>query len=77
MEIVIEFSSYLKKYSLTGEQRVNLLVETGITVKDLWDKIGFPSNIETITIVNGAYYPDRKRLKHGDIVKIYPALTGG
>jgi len=77
MEIRVEFFAYLANYSPNGEKRATLSVEEGITLKDLWDRLGIPHNVEKICLVNGNYYSEEKTLQQGDVVNIYPMVDGG
>jgi molybdopterin converting factor small subunit len=77
MEIRVEFFAYLANYSPDGEKKVTLSVDEGITLKDLWDRLRIPFNVEKICLVNGSYYSEEKTLQQGDVVSIYPMVDGG
>jgi molybdopterin converting factor small subunit len=77
MEIRVEFFAYLVNYSPSGKKKATLSVDEGITLRDLWDRLRIPCNVEKICLVNGNYYPEEKTLQQGDVVGIYPMVDGG
>lgn len=77
MEIDVEFFAYLIDFSPTGQKKISLTVEEGVTLQNLLAKFGIPHNVEKICLVNGTFYPEEKTLQQGDTVRIYPMLSGG
>lgn len=77
MEIEVHFFAFLDVYSPTGERRVNVVVEEGATIEDLWAKLGIPEKVEKICLVNGTYCLEGKTLREGDSVTVLPMIDGG
>ena len=47
------------------------------TVRDLVQRLGLPSDLERVTLVNGGDSTPERALHPGDVVAIFPPLAGG
>ena len=77
MKIKVEFFAYLANYSPTGEKRITLILNDGVTLRDLCHMLKIPRKVEKICLINGAFHPEDKELEQGDIVSLYPMVDGG
>jgi sulfur-carrier protein len=61
-----------------GRQGVAMLeVAEESTVRDLIERLGLPTDLERVTLVNGGDAPPDLALHQGDVVAVFPPLAGG
>jgi molybdopterin converting factor small subunit len=61
-----------------GHQGVATLeVPERSTVRDLVQRLGLPTDLERVTLVNGSDALPERALHHDDVVAIFPPLAGG
>ena len=61
-----------------GHQGVATLeVPERSTVRDLVQRLGLPTDLERVTLVNGSDSLPERALHHDDVVAIFPPLAGG
>jgi molybdopterin converting factor small subunit len=61
-----------------GRQGMAMLdVPEHSTVRDLVQRLGLPSDLERVTLINGGDSTPECPLHQGDIVAIFPPLAGG
>lgn len=58
------------------DSRLEVILREGMTLEDLIDSLKLPPEKEVV-IVNGMYVKPDYPLKDGDVVSIFPFLTGG
>jgi len=54
-----------------------LEIERGVTVDDVLNRLGIPSNITNIVMVNGVHGDRAIPLNEGDVVSVFLPLAGG
>jgi sulfur-carrier protein len=47
------------------------------TVRDVIQRLGLPADLERVTLVNGGDATPDRALRSGDVVAVFPPLTGG
>jgi molybdopterin converting factor small subunit len=47
------------------------------TVRDVVQRLGIPVDLERVTLVNGGDATPERRLSPGDVVTVFPPLSGG
>ncbi len=54
-----------------------LEVPEGSTVHDVVRRLGIPSDLERVTLLNGGDSAPEARLRPGDVLTVFPPLAGG
>jgi len=54
-----------------------LEVPESSTVRDVVQRLGIPSELERVTLVNGGNATPERALHAGDVVIVFPPLAGG
>ena len=67
--------SFLPPESRNGA--VSLDVPDGSTVHDVASRLGIPSSLDRVTLVNGRDAEPERALSPGDVVTVFPPLMGG
>jgi sulfur-carrier protein len=61
-----------------GRQGVATLeVPERSTVRDVVQRLGIPADLERVTLVNGGNATPEDTLQPGDVVTVFPPLSGG
>jgi len=85
-KIVIELKLFMffKKFlpGNASEGKTAFEIEEGATFRDLLDRLGMPVDEDKIVVINGISHKQSEktnaiRLKHGDVVAIFPPIAGG
>ncbi|MBP1715282.1 MAG: Mut7-C ubiquitin [Deltaproteobacteria bacterium] len=77
MMVHIHLLGYLTRYSPTGQEKFQMDLAPGATVGALLGKIGFPSGIEKMILVNGRQSNPATLLGEEDEVFVFSPATGG
>lgn len=77
MTVRIHLLGYLARYSPTGEEKFKMDLTPGATVGALLEKIGFPSGLEKMILVNGRQSNPATLLGEEDEVFVFSPATGG
>jgi len=78
IEIEIKLSPFFKNY--TPEMReplFKLIFENSVMPADIIKELGIANGVQKLILVNGTPVQDNYRLRDGDSVAIFPAITGG
>jgi len=59
------------------EGAATLEVPESSTVRDVVQRLGIPSELERVTLVNGGNATPERTLQAGDVVTVFPPLAGG
>ena len=62
---------------LNREGATTLDVPAGSTVHDVIERLGIPADFERVSLVNGGDATPDRPLRPGDVVTIFPPLSGG
>jgi sulfur carrier protein ThiS len=62
---------------LSREGAATLDVPPGSTVHDLLQRLGIPTDLERVALVNGGEAAPERALSAGDVVTVFPPLAGG
>jgi sulfur-carrier protein len=68
-------TTFLPPGSRDGAARVDL--PDGATIGELIERLGIPTDLSRIVLVNGHDVDDDVRLHAGDVVDVFPPLAGG
>ena len=74
MELEIKFFASLRKYNPELER---IEVDDGITILELFDKVGIPPSEVAIVLVNGRHAKLDQPLHDGETVAAFPPIAGG
>jgi sulfur carrier protein ThiS len=59
------------------EGAATLDVPESSTVRDVLQGLGIPPDLDRVTLVNGGDATPERRLRPGDVVTVFPPLSGG
>jgi molybdopterin converting factor small subunit len=59
------------------EGAATLDVPAGSTVRDVIQRLGVPVDLERVSLVNGTDAGPERTLQAGDVVTVFPPLSGG
>jgi molybdopterin synthase sulfur carrier subunit len=62
---------------LSREGATTLDVPPGSTVHDVIERLGIPADFERVALVNGSDATADRPLRPGDVVTVFPPLSGG
>ena len=74
MELEIKLFASLRKYNPELER---IEVDDGITILELFDKVGIPPSEVAIVLVNGRHAKLDQPLHDGETVAAFPPIAGG
>jgi molybdopterin converting factor small subunit len=77
MQISVKCYATLKKYAPTEEGSFTLELAPGASMKDLFDSLGMPPELEKVMLVNGMRAYEETLLSSGDEVALFPPVEGG
>ncbi|MEE9198225.1 MAG: MoaD/ThiS family protein [Dehalococcoidia bacterium] len=83
MKVEVKLFASLRARMPNGAGRGTMEMEDGATLSALLSKLDIPSELSQMTLINGGHCPperewrDKKKLKEGDVVSIFPPLAGG
>ena len=79
MKVEIKLFGYMKEYAAGGGDysRRQVALHEGARVNQLLEKLGIPVDVPKIVLIDGITVKSDHPLKDGDIVNIFPPLTGG
>jgi molybdopterin converting factor small subunit len=79
VRIEVKLFATLASYLPPGSEGDTAMVEvpTGSTVNDVAARLGIPSGLQRIALVNGHDADLDRRLNAGDSVTLFPPLAGG
>lgn len=86
MKVNIKMSSFFRKWSKTDGvkleiekdgDKLEMDVEPGTTVNDLFQMIGIPDKVDRSFFVNRRHAELKTQLKEGDTLLVLPLLGGG
>lgn len=76
IEVTVSLKGPLKKYC-SGKGQIRVKLAMGSTVADLLAALGLPERSTGMIALNGKKEKDRAPLADGDLVVIYPPVSGG
>jgi molybdopterin converting factor small subunit len=68
-------ASYLPPGNRDGAAIVD--VPDGVTPRELIQRLGIPTDLERVVLVNGTDVPTDRPLRDRDVVTLFPPLAGG
>ena len=68
-------AAFLPPESRNGSTALD--VPDGSTVRDVVRRLGIPTDLERVTLVNGDNIAPEQALRDGDVVTVFPPLVGG
>jgi molybdopterin synthase sulfur carrier subunit len=74
MELEIKLFASLRKFNPELER---IEVDDGITILELFDKVGIPPSEVAIVLVNGRHAKLDQPLHDGETVAAFPPIAGG
>ena len=74
MELEIKLFASLRKFNPELER---IEVDDGITILELFDKVGIPPSEVAIVLVNGRHAKLDQPLHDGETVAVFPPIAGG
>lgn len=77
MRIIVELFGELRRFLEKGKDRLELELEEGDAVADLYRRLGIPRGDIYGASVNGEWADPQQRLAEGDRVFLFPPMTGG
>ena len=77
MEVEVKLYAYLKEYAPGDSHIFKLDLAHPSTVKQVVQKLGIPSTLGRLTLVNGRHAQDDTELASGDTVVFLTPLEGG
>jgi len=77
MIITIKALATVRKYLMDLPPDGRLEVPEEISIEDLLEYLGAPSDLAMVILVNGRPTPEAHQLRDGDTVVLFPSLEGG
>ena len=79
MKVEVQLYATLSQYLPKGAQNRRAVMEfaDGMTVRQVIDQLGIPTQHPNMVLVNGIHAQDDAPLKDGDILAVFPPLAGG
>ena len=79
MRVEIHLFATLERYLPPGSRDGVAVLEVpeGSTAADVARRLGIPSGLERVLLVNGSEATPDRRLAPGDVLDLYPPLAGG
>ena len=79
MNLEVELFYDLVKYLPPGSKnrKCSISMEDGSTIQELVNKLGLPSEMPKIILVNGIRPQNGIKLHEGDVIAIFPPIAGG
>ena len=73
----IKLFSTLRRFARGGETEFDLAWTEGMTAQDLLDHLGIPDSAERVILINSRYNTETAPINPGDLVVLFPPMTGG
>ena len=79
MKVEVQLYATLSQYLPKGAQNRRAVMEfaDGITVRQVIDQLGIPTQHPNMVLVNGIHAQDDAPLQDGDVLSVFPPLAGG
>ncbi len=77
MLVHVELFLHLRRYGPSGEGPTQIELPPGTTVADLLARLGIPSTVKKVVLVDGRLRPAETQLEDGETVTVFPPLEGG
>ena len=77
MNVSVKCYASLKAYAPKEEGRFFVELMPGASMKDLFDFLGIPPEVEKVMLVNGRRADEQTPLSYGDEVTLFPPVEGG
>ena len=79
MRVQVKLFTYFQKYCPEGSERglFTLELTPPVSVGDLLQKLGIPSDYAKVVHVNGKFAREEDPLMEGDFLAVFPPLPGG
>ncbi|MBD3181740.1 MoaD/ThiS family protein [Candidatus Poribacteria bacterium] len=79
MKIKVKMFANLAKLLPPGSQnkQADLTIKSGAKVQDVLDKLKVPPKLTNVFMVNGSLVDKETELKDGDILSVFPPVSGG
>jgi len=75
VKLFATFQKYLPKG--TGLEGIEIDVDEGTTLEDLYRRFKLPEKTPKITLVNGKHQPPSYTVKEGETISVFPPIAGG
>jgi hypothetical protein len=77
MHVHVHLFGSFSRYSPTGSDKFQIEIENPDSVESLLERIGFPSDVERMVVVNGSQSGSSTPVRDGDDIFIYYPAAGG
>ncbi len=83
MKVDVKLFANLRARMPNGTGKGFVELEDNATLVDLLNKLDIPEELSQMTLINGESCPpdvewrEKKQLKEGDVVSVFPPLAGG
>jgi len=77
MLVRVELFLHLRRFGPRGAGPHEVELPEGATVADLLERLGIPTHVRSIALVDGRLRPGGEALREGETVTVFPPLEGG
>ena len=77
MKVNVNLYVNLKKYAPSGDSSFEIQLESGATVKTVFEILKIPDDEKAIVLVNGRNADESNPLKEKDTITLYSPISGG
>ncbi len=77
MKVTVCLYSTLTKYSLTDDDEFTFDMEDSASLGVILEALNMPDTVQRVILVNGRHAKPHTILKEGDLVTLFPPMTGG
>ena len=79
MKVEVRLFAFLERYLPLGSRgdSISLDVPPGTTVGDIVESLKIPNELSCLTVINGRDAPPEQVLGPGDVLSMFPPLSGG
>ncbi len=77
MKITVELFGDLRRFLSQGQDRLELELDDGVAVAEIYARLGIPQGDIYGASVNGEWADAQRRLAEGDLIFLFPPMVGG
>lgn len=77
MRVHVKLFANLRVYAPNKNPSFAMTLDDGATVEEVVKKLGIPSEIPRLTLINGMHVRGNQSLKEDDTVSMFPPIAGG